>query len=63
MTWSNTLELALQKFNKLTTKYGQILSYARQGPDLEFLFNFLCLELYCHHLQRLIVLHEKNFYF
>ena len=40
MIWSNTLELAFKKFDKLTTKYGQILSYARQGPDFEFFLNF-----------------------
>ena len=35
---SRTLQLSPQKFDKLTSTYGQILSYARQGPDLEILF-------------------------
>ena len=47
MKRSNTLELALQKFDKLTTKYDQILSYARQGPDLEFfMFRILLSSFY-----------------
>jgi hypothetical protein len=52
MTWSRTLQLAPQKFDKLTCTYGQILSYARQGPDLEnFILNFLYAELYCDHFK------------
>jgi hypothetical protein len=48
MTLSRTLEVAPQKFDKLTCTYGQILSYVRQGPDLEnFILNFLYAELYC----------------
>ncbi len=38
MTWSRTLELSPQKFEKLISKYVQILSYARQGPNKEIFF-------------------------
>ncbi len=42
MTWSRTLQLAPQKFDKLTSTYGQKLSYARQGPNIEnFIYYFL----------------------
>ncbi len=60
MTWSNTLELAPQKFDKLTTKYGQILSYARQGPDLEFFLNFLCVGYYCHHFTVFLLIRKRD---
>jgi hypothetical protein len=41
MTWSRTLKITPQKFDKLTSTYGQILYYARQGPDLKnFYFKF-----------------------
>jgi hypothetical protein len=43
MTWSRTLQLSPQKFDKLTSTYGQILSDARQGLELEnYIFNSLC---------------------
>jgi hypothetical protein len=32
---ARTLEVAPQKFDKMTSSYGQILYYARQGPDIE----------------------------
>jgi hypothetical protein len=52
MTWSKTLELAFQKFYKLTATYVQILSLSRQGPDPEkFIFYILCVELYCHQFE------------
>jgi hypothetical protein len=52
MKWSRTLQLSPQKFGKLTATYGQILSYARQGPDLEnSFFNFVCVEFYCGHFK------------
>jgi hypothetical protein len=52
MTWARTLELAPQKFDKLTSTYGQILSYARQGPELEiFCIYVLCVEFYCDHFK------------
>jgi hypothetical protein len=42
------------KFDKLNIKYGQILSYARQGQDLEnFLLKFLCVEFYCGHFEHI----------
>ena len=42
MTWSRTLELSPQKFDKLTCTCGQILSYTRQAPYIKnFVFNFL----------------------
>jgi hypothetical protein len=40
MKWSRTLELAPQKFEKLTSTYGHVLSYARQGPDIKIFFKF-----------------------
>jgi hypothetical protein len=45
MAWSRTLEVAPQKFDKLTSTYGQILSYARQGPDLDIFFQFFVLRI------------------
>jgi hypothetical protein len=52
MTWSRTLEVAPIKFDKLTCTYGQILSYARQGPDLEnFIYYFLYADFYCGHFK------------
>jgi hypothetical protein len=52
MTWSGTLEVAPQKFDKLTSTYGQILSYARQGPDLEnFIYYFSFVKFYCDHFK------------
>jgi hypothetical protein len=43
MTWPRTLQLSPQKFDKLTSTYGQILSDARQGLELEnYIFNSLC---------------------
>jgi hypothetical protein len=43
MTLSRTLQLSPQKFDKLTSTYGQILSYTRQGPDIKKIFYyFLC---------------------
>jgi hypothetical protein len=48
MTWSRTLQLAPQKFDKLASTYGQNLSYARHGPNIKnFIYYFLCLEFYC----------------
>jgi len=38
MTWSRTLEVSPQNFDKLTSTYGQILSYARQGPYSKILY-------------------------
>jgi hypothetical protein len=40
MTWCNTLELALQKFDKLTTKYGQILPDKVQTSNFFKFFMF-----------------------
>jgi hypothetical protein len=55
MTWSRTLQLAPQKFDKLTSTYGQILSYARQGPDIKnFIYYFLLAELYCDHFKPIL---------
>ena len=52
MTLSRTLEVSPQKFDKLASTYGQVLPYARQGPDLEnFIFNFLYAEFYCGHFK------------
>jgi hypothetical protein len=52
MTWSGTLEVAPQKFDKLTSTYGQILSYARQGPDLEnFIYYLSFVKFYCDHFK------------
>ena len=52
MIWSRTLQLAPQKFDKLTSTYGQILSYARHGTDLEnFIYYFSCEEFYCDHFK------------
>jgi hypothetical protein len=43
MTWSRTLQLSPKKFDKLTSTYGQILSDARQGLELDnYIFNSLC---------------------
>jgi hypothetical protein len=43
MTLSRTLQLSPQKFDKLTSTYGHIFSYTRQGPDIKKIFyNFLC---------------------
>jgi hypothetical protein len=61
MIWSNTLELALQKFDKLTTKYGQILSYARQGPDLRLFFKFFMFRiLFCHHFTAFLMIRKRD---
>jgi hypothetical protein len=55
MTWSGTLQLSPQKFDKLTSTYGQILSYARHGPDLEnFILNFLYAVFYCDHFKPIL---------
>ena len=35
MTWSRTLEVAPQIFENLTSTYGHVLSYAREGPDIK----------------------------
>ena len=52
MTWSRTLELSPQKFDKLTSTYCQKLSYAKQGSDLENVINyFLCVEFYYGHFK------------
>ena len=52
MTWSRTLHLSPQKFDKLTSTYGQKLSYARQDPNIKnFIYYFLCLEFYCGHFE------------
>jgi hypothetical protein len=52
MTLSRTLQLSPQKFDKLTSTYGHILSYARHGPDLEnFIINFLYAEFYFGHFK------------
>ncbi len=52
MTWSRTLQLAPQKFDKLTRTCGYIFSYARQGPYIKnFNYYFLCLEFYCGHFK------------
>jgi hypothetical protein len=43
MTLSRTLQLSRQKFDNLTSTYGQILSYTRQGPGIKKIFYyFLC---------------------
>jgi hypothetical protein len=46
MTWSRTLQLAPQKFDKMNSKYFQILSYAKQGSDLEIFFLIFCVEYF-----------------
>jgi hypothetical protein len=52
MTWSKTLQLSPQKFDKLTSTYGQILSYARQGPDIKkYFYYFLGILFYCDHFK------------
>jgi hypothetical protein len=52
MTWSRTLEVAPQRFDKLTGTCGHILPYARQGPDIEnFIYYFLCVEFCCGHFE------------
>ena len=52
MTWSLTLEVASENFYKLTSTYGQILSYAKQGPYPEkFIYYILCAEFYCGHFE------------
>ena len=65
MTWSRTLKISPQKFDNLTSTYGQILSYARHGSDLEnFIFNFLCVKFYYGHFEaysRWITLKNKVF--
>jgi hypothetical protein len=52
MTWSRTLEVATQRFDKLTGTCGHILSYARQGPDIKnFIYYFLCVEFCWGHFE------------
>ena len=52
MTLSRTLQLAPQKFDKLTRTYGQKLTYARQGPNFKnFIYYFLYVEFYCGHFE------------
>ena len=52
MTWSRTLEVAPQKFDKLTSTYGQIFSYAKQGryPEKCIYYGF-CVEFCCGHFE------------
>ena len=52
MTWSRTLEVAPQKFDKLTSTYGQIFSHGKQGryPEKCIYYSF-CVEFYCGHFE------------
>jgi hypothetical protein len=52
MTRSRNLLLSPQKFDKLTSTYGQLLSYAKQGPDIKiFLYYFLCVIINCDNFE------------
>ena len=53
MRWSRTLQLASQKFDKLTSTCGHIFSYARQCPFIKKkrLLLFMLLEFKCGHFK------------
>ena len=55
MVWNS-----LKKSEKLTTKYGQLLSYARQGPPSHFFFHFFSVEFYCHDFTVFLLIRKRD---